>query len=138
MTITHTETNIDGLLNIFGLYNTESQFSNVKKNNTDYPFNIIQSRVGLLFEILVFGLQKKDIEITIKNDLLSVVHIEKTEQKRDYIHRGITRKSIDLGWNISPKLDLNRTLANMNKGLLEIFIPYKEDSKPIEKTIEIK
>ena len=54
----------------------------------------------------------------------------------EYIHRGITRKSFNMGWKIAPRYDLSQIEAVMKNGLLSITIPLFEEAKP--KTIKIK
>ena len=54
----------------------------------------------------------------------------------EYIHKGITRKSFDMGWKISPKFDLSNISANMEDGLLTLTIPTCEECLP--KTVIIK
>ena len=54
----------------------------------------------------------------------------------EYIHKGIAKRSFNLGWKISPKFDLTKIKASMENGLLKIEIPVTPESKP--KTITIK
>ncbi len=54
----------------------------------------------------------------------------------EYIHKGIAKRSFDLGWKISPKFDLTKIKATMENGLLRLEVPVSPDSKP--KTITIK
>ena len=54
----------------------------------------------------------------------------------EYLHRGIARRAFNLGWKISPKYNLNKITATMDKGLLSVFIPISEEAKP--KSISIK
>ena len=53
-----------------------------------------------------------------------------------YIHKGIAKRSFDLGWKISPKFDLTKITAKMENGLLTIEVPVTPESRP--KTITIK
>ena len=54
----------------------------------------------------------------------------------EYIHKGIARRSFDMGWKVSPKFDLTKIKATMANGLLKIIVPVSEDNKP--KSITIK
>jgi len=54
----------------------------------------------------------------------------------EYIHKGIAKRSFDLGWKISPKFDLSKISASMENGLLRLEVPVSPESKP--KTITIK
>jgi HSP20 family molecular chaperone IbpA len=53
-----------------------------------------------------------------------------------YIYHGLSRKSFDLGYKISPKFNLAKVNAEMENGLLKLHIPISEESKT--KTIKIK
>ena len=52
-----------------------------------------------------------------------------------YIYHGLSKKSFSLGYKIAPKFNLTKTKAELENGLLEIFIPLAEDAKP--KSIKI-
>ena len=58
------------------------------------------------------------------------------EEAPHYVHRGITRKSFNLGWKVSPKYNLSKIDAKMENGLLSVTVPVAEESKP--KAIKIK
>jgi HSP20 family protein len=108
----------------------------LKKIN--YPVDIYETDDGLVLDIAAIGLDKKDINIDIKDQVISVSHNKKEDKKDDkYAYRGITQKSFSLAWKINDKFDLTKTKANLNKGLLKITIPVAPDKKPnnIEITI---
>jgi len=48
----------------------------------------------------------------------------------------LSRKSFSLGYKIAPKFDLTKVDAEMENGLLKIFIPLTKEAKP--KAIKIK
>ena len=56
--------------------------------------------------------------------------------EQDYIHKGIARRSFNLGWKISPKCDIKKISATMDKGLLSIFIPFTKEATPKSVTIK--
>ena len=74
------------------------------------------------------------MHLKIKRDTNQIkISYERTDGEElsvDYIHRGIARRSFNLGWKISPKFNLNRVDAKMDKGLLTIFIPIADEAKP--------
>ena len=47
-----------------------------------------------------------------------------------YIHKGIAKRSFNLGWKIDSKFNLSSATAEFKNGLLQIVIPYSENSKP--------
>jgi HSP20 family molecular chaperone IbpA len=53
-----------------------------------------------------------------------------------YLHRGIARRSFDMGWKVSPDYNLSDLDATLENGLLQITVPKSESAKA--KFIEIK
>ena len=110
-------------------YNTINQKIN-------YPVDIYETENGLCFELAVVGLDKEDLDIQVDGDTLRVTHDGKQDQERNYIARGIARRSFDLAWKVASKFDLSKLEAKMDKGLLIVNIPYAESKAP--KKISIK
>ena len=54
----------------------------------------------------------------------------------DYIHKGIARRSFNLGWKIARRFAISEIEASMSDGLLKLFIPLTPESKP--KSVSIK
>jgi len=120
-------------------FNNESFFAPVIDTRIGHPVDIFEDETGLHFEIAGTGLTKEDINIAIEGDVLKVSYKkEDTEEtERKFFHRGITRKSFDLGYRIPlSKYDLSNAEAEMENGLLRIDIPIAEAAKP--KTLTIK
>lgn len=119
-------------------YNTEEQFAPALHSKQPHPLNIYYTDKGLHFEVACTGLIKQDISISVESDLLKISY-KKSEEDLNlsgYIYHGLSKKSFDLGYKISPKFNLSQISAEMENGLLNIFIPISEDSKP--KSIKIK
>ena len=112
-------------------FETDSNFQSHVDNKPKYPCDLFTTDDGLHIEIAAVGLDKKDIKIEAAESQIKISY-ERTddEQSVDYIHRGIARRSFNLGWKISPKFNLNRVEAKMDKGLLTIFIPIADEAKP--------
>jgi len=117
-------------------FETDSNFQSHVDNKPNYPCDLFTTDEGLGIEIAAVGLDKKDIKIETAENQIKISY-ERTddEQSVDYIHRGIARRSFNLGWKISPKFNLNRVDAKMDKGLLTIFIPIADEAKPKAITI---
>ena len=88
-------------------------------------------------------IRKEDINITTEGNILRVTYekpsIESNSSDIDageYIHKGITRKSFNLGWKISAKYDLTSITAKMKNGLLTVIIPVNEQALPQMVTIK--
>jgi len=112
-------------------FETDSNFQSHADIKPNYPCDLFTNDEGLGIEIAAVGLDKKDIKIETAENQIKVIY-EKTDDEKsvDYIHRGIARRSFNLGWKISPKFNLNRVDAKMENGLLSIFIPIADEAKP--------
>ena len=125
-------------------FDQASAFESNVDRKINHPVDIIYTEDALLFEIAAVGLAKKDIELQVEDgNCLKVSYtkpsIESNSSDLDageYIHRGIAKRSFNLGWKISPKFDLSKIKASMENGLLKIEIPVTPESKP--KSITIK
>jgi HSP20 family molecular chaperone IbpA len=125
-------------------FDQASAFESSVDRKINHPVDIIYTEEALLFEIAAVGLAKKDIELNVEDgNCLKVSYtkpsIESNNSDLDageYIHRGIAKRSFDLGWKISPKFDLTKVAASMENGLLKIEIPVNPVS--LQKTITIK
>ena len=110
---------------------------NTLQQKINYPVDIYETDKGLRFELAVVGLEKSDLDITVDGDTLRISHekAEEAEQK-NYIQRGIAKRSFDLAWKVASKFNLSKLTAEMDKGLLIIDVPYADSKEP--KKISIK
>ena len=125
-------------------FDQASAFQSNLETKINHPVDIILKEESMVFEIAAVGLEKKDIELQVEDgNCLKVSYtkpnIESNNSDLDvgeYIHKGIAKRSFDLGWKISPKFDLTKIDAKMENGLLTISVPVTPESRP--KTIKIK
>ena len=88
------------------------------------------------FEVACTGLSKDDVNIDIEGDILKISYNKSKEDECcevndcNYIHRGVARRSFNLGYKIVSKFDLLKAEAMMENGLLVINIPFAKTSKP--------
>lgn len=123
-------------------FRPQTSFFPLNTSNTvkiPHPLNIYYNKEGLNFEIACTGLSKEDVNISIEEDILKISY-NKPEQKTDdsvsFIHRGLSQRSFDLGYKISPKFELSKTDATLENGLLKINIPVAEQAKPKQLVIK--
>ena len=120
-------------------FDTNTTFQSYTENKPNYPVDIFTTDEGLAFNIAAVGIDKKEIEIETTDNTLKVIY-EKSQDdapsEQDYIHRGIARRAFNLGWKISPKCDISKISATMDKGLLSIFIPFTKEATPKSVTIK--
>ena len=116
-----------------------SGFGSAATTKQPHPLNIYYDETGLYFEVACTGLTKDDVKVDIEDDILKISYNKPEEEKELHpgtIHRGLSKKSFNLGYKISSKYDLSKADGKLENGLLEIFIPITEKAKP--KTIKIK
>jgi HSP20 family protein len=107
-----------------------------------HPVDIYENKNGLHFEVACTSLTKEDIEINIEGDVLKISYNKPQDESCcetndcNYIHKGIARRSFNLGYKITPKFNLTKASAEMKNGLLKILVPFADESKP--KTLQIK
>ncbi len=120
-------------------FNNDSFFAPALETKISHPLDIYETKEGLHFEIACTGLSKEDVKINIEGDILRVTYEKDGENEIDitnYIHKGIARRSFNLGYKISSRFDLQNGDAQMDNGLLLISIPFAEQAKP--KVLAIK
>ena len=124
-------------------FDTNSGFQSYVEQKPNYPVDVYIKDNELCFDIACVGLDKKDIDIQTEGNTLKVSYKKPSvesnpsnEEAPDYIHKGITRKSFDLGWKISAKYNLVNISAAMKNGLLTITIPVAKESLPKMVTIK--
>ena len=102
-----------------------------------HPVDIYETDKGLGLDIACTGIAKEDIEILIEGNIIRVNYDKPTvdENTGKYIHKGIAKRSFNLGWKIDSKFNLSKAAAEFKNGLLAITIPFAKGSEP--KTLKI-
>ncbi len=116
-----------------------SGFGSAATTKQPHPLNIYYDETGLHFEVACTGLTKDDVKIDIEDDILKISYDKPEDEKELHpgtIHRGLSRKSFNLGYKISSKYDLGKADGKLENGLLTIFIPLAETAK--RKSLKIK
>jgi len=120
-------------------FHPTSGFLSAATAKQPHPLNIFYTDEKLHFEVACTGLSKEDVKVNIEEDILKISY-KKPEEDDSFhpgtIHRGLARRSFDLGYKISAKYDLSKAEAKLENGLLEVAIPIVEKAKP--KTLKIK
>ena len=101
-----------------------------------HPVDIYERDNGLGLDIACTGISKEDIEILIEGNIIRVNYNKPIEEDLgEYIHRGIAKRSFNLGWKIDSKFNLSKASAEFKNGLLQVIIPFAKGSEP--KTLKI-
>ena len=125
----------DVLFKDFFKTDVDYQFADATKLN--HPVDIYEANEGLNIDIACVGLTKKDIDLTIEGDILRVEYKKESgSAATEYIQRNIAKRAFNFGWRISGRFDLSNLEAKLENGLLTLFAPLAEESKP--KLVTIK
>ena len=101
-----------------------------------HPVDIYERDNGLGIDIACTGISKEDIEILIEGNIIRVNYERPKEELEDvFIHKGIAKRSFNLGWKIDSKFNLSKATAEFKNGLLKVVIPFAKGSEP--KTLKI-
>ena len=119
-------------------FQSEEQFQTPNNKTINHPVDIYEDDDGIYFDIACTGLNKKQIDVNVENDILKVSYKrESTELVDKHVHySGIAKRSFNLGWKIARRFDLAKIEASMKDGLLKLFIPLTPENKP--KSVSIK
>lgn len=85
------------------------------------------------------GIEKKDIDVSIANNVLTIkgqTKSESKEEKGDYYRHEIASSSFARSVSLPSDIDESKILANLKDGILEVVLPKHESSQ--RKTIEVK
>ncbi len=123
-------------------FRSELNFQPAIEAKIPHPVDIYENKDGLHFEVACTGLEKSDIGINIEGDVLKISYNKSENDKCcdvndcTYLHKGIARRSFNLGYKVASKFKLADATAEMKNGLLKISVPFAEEAKP--KALKIK
>jgi len=112
-------------------------------NNTLPAVNTIEKENQYLLEIAVPGMDKKDFEIEIDNDLITVSSTSKHENdvkdSFNYNRQEFNYNSFNRTFSLPEQIDQSKIKAIYTNGILTITIPkLKEEISKSKKLIEVK
>ena len=119
-------------------FQSEEQFQTPNNKILNHPLDIYEDEDGIYFDIACTGLDKKQINVNVENDILKVSYKkeESPPEERHIHYSGIAKRSFNFGWKIARRFDLAKIEASMKDGLLKLFIPLTPENKP--KSVSIK
>ena len=102
-----------------------------------HPVDIYEKEIGLGLDIACTGISKEDIDIQIEGNIIRVNYDKPDgdDNTGKYIHKGIAKRSFNLGWKIDSKFNLSKATAEFKNGLLQVTIPFAKGSET--KTLKI-
>jgi HSP20 family protein len=101
--------------------------------------DITETKDKLLVKVELPGLEAKDVNVTISEDLLTIKGEKKSEQEeKDEHHHFVERYygSFQRSFRLPVSVQTEKIEASFEKGILKIMLPKTEEAK--KKEIEIK
>jgi len=109
--------------------------------NEDPAVDIYQDKTNLYIEVSLLGVNIKDVEILIKDNILTL-QAEKKEKKeikeKDYLRKEITKGSFRRVIKLPVEVKENKAFAESIEGILKITIPKVAKANSNAKKIPIK
>ncbi len=105
------------------------------------PVNIHENENGYHIELQVPGLQKEDFKINVEKGLLTISYEKKSEdEKKNYKthRREFSVSSFKRSFLLDEKVNADEIKAKYDAGVLQVFLPKKEEVKVSPKQIEIQ
>jgi HSP20 family molecular chaperone IbpA len=114
------------------LFEAGTTFTPATEAKQQYPINIFEDDLGLTFELACTGIPKDAIEVKLEGDMITFTYDKDTtpDPKRNYIHRGIAKRSFNLAYKLGTKFTPNKASANFNDGLLIVTVPFAKEAAP--------
>ena len=134
-TLFHYERNPFDIL-VRNFFQEANTYRPLAESKLPHPVDIYEKDNGLGLDIACTGISKEDIEIQIEGNIIRVNYNKpEKEDKGEFIHKGIAKRSFNLGWKIDSKFNLSKATADFKNGLLQVIIPFAKGSEP--KTLKI-
>lgn len=128
-TLFYERTPFDILMRNF--FQEAGNYSPLAETKVPHPVDIYTNETHLVFDIACTGISKEDLEIQTQANILKVNYDKSKNEGEglEYIHKGIAKRSFNLGWKIDSKFDLTKAEASFENGLLRIAIPFAKGSE---------
>ena len=112
-------------------------YQTLAESKLPHPVDIFEVEKGLALDIACTGIPKDDIEILIEGNIIKINYNRPIPENGEieYIHKGIAKRSFNLGWKIDSRFDLQKAKAEFINGLLQVTIPYAKGKE--SKTLKI-
>lgn len=133
--------NFPELVNLNRFLDLNKTFFNELSFPTFPKVDLIKTEKGYKVNLDLPGIDKKEIEISIEKNMLTIKgerKEEKTEENDRSILKEVSYGSFKRSFSIPEHSDINNTEAEFENGVLKLFIPFSEKTIPETRKIEIK
>lgn len=99
------------------------------------PYNIRKSADNMyVLEMAVAGFGKKDIEITVENNVLSIRGTMTSSSDNEFLHKGIAERNFQRRFNLAETVEVEG--STLENGMLKItmrrIVPQKQNVRTIK------
>jgi HSP20 family protein len=101
------------------------QFEGLRMPSLD----VVDRDAEVLVRAEIPGIDKKDINVSLTDGVLTIKGESRREEKGDYYRNEISSASFARSITVPTNVDVTKTVANLKDGILEIKLPKTEISK---------
>jgi len=117
------------------LFENMAQMSAGSKSLPSYPpFNVVKDGDQYIVEVALAGINKKDLDVEVQENTLSISYDSNKEESDNKLYRGIAQRSFRRQFSLAE--DVEVTGASFKNGLLQIdlerIIPEEKQPKQIK------
>jgi len=117
------------------LFENMAQMSAGSKSLPSYPpFNVVKDGDHYIVEVALAGINKKDLDVEVQENTLSISYDSNKEESDNKLYRGIAQRSFRRQFSLAE--DVEVTGATFKNGLLQIdlerIIPEEKQPKQIK------
>ena len=109
------------------------RLQNLERESQSYPpYNLYRDGDIYTIEMALAGLSAKDIDIELKEQVLTISYCKQDEIKEDVLHKGLAHRSFTRSFNLAEDIKVKK--AKLDNGLLSIILEriIPEDKKPVK------
>ncbi len=116
-----------------GLDDIFNRLENMSGHSTNYPpYNVVKEDATKYYiELAVAGFSREELDVWTEQNVLTVTASVSKEETKEYIHRGLAKRSFTRTWQLGDDLEVSG--VNYGNGLLTIslekIIPEKQKKK---------
>lgn len=112
------------------------------KDIINKPYNIfVNDKMDIVFEVAAVSVDKENIKVESKDTVITI-DISQSDSEdntmKKYLVNKLVKSDIGISYDVGDNYDLSKTSVSLNKGMLTVTIPIKEEKKPKEYSFEIK
>ena len=106
------------------------------------PVNIRETGTSYELELIAPGLRKEDFQLAFNGDTLTVSFEHSEERKeaedRRWIRQEYRTRSFSRSFTVDRTVDVDKTSARYENGVLTLTLPKKEEAKRVSRKIDVQ